>query len=315
MKKTGLLVLLLASAAVAQQAASADPAGIISTTGNVPIARYQTPTAADLYCAGFISKERVPDSKYVNGGLQTPNTTKFTNGEMIYLSGTGYQAGQEYTIVRELRDVNEYEFFEGQRKLVSNSGHPYSEVGRVKVLDARSRSAVAEVEFSCDPINPGDVAVAFVEKTLIAFHPPIHLDRFSVPNGKLTGRILLAKDFDGTIGTGAKIYMNFGSNQGAKVGDYFRAVRPYNLDLKDPVDSLSFKASTSEDTQKRLPTFEAKRWTKTNGPNIHIADLPRRAVGEVVILTVTPTTATGMVVFSLEDLHPGDAVELDESGN
>jgi hypothetical protein len=312
MKKTGLLLLVLVTAVAAQEAGSADPAGIIATTGNVPVARYQTPTSADLYCAGFISKERVPDAKYVDGGLQTPNTTKFTNGEIVYLFGTGYQTGQEYTIVRELRDVNEYEFFEGQRKMIRDSGHPYSEVGRVKVLDARNRSAVAEVEFSCDPINPGDVAVPFVEKAPIAFHPPVHLDRFAPPNGKLTGRILLAKDFDGTLGTGGKVYLNFGSNQGTKVGDYFRAVRPYTLDLHDPVDSLSFKASTSEDTQKNLPTFEAKRFTRTKGPNIHVADLPRRAVGEVVILSVTPTTSTGMIVFSLEDVHPGDAVELDE---
>jgi hypothetical protein len=312
MKKTGLLLLLLVTAAAAQQAGTTDAAGVIATTGNVPIARYQTPTAADLYCAGFISKERIPDAKYIDGGLQTPNTTKFTNGEMVYLAGTGYQQGQEYTIVRELRDVNEYEFFEGQRRMINNLGHPYSEVGRVKVLDARSHSAVAEVEFSCDPINPGDVATPFVEKPPIAFHPPVHLDRFAPPNGKLTGRILLGKDFDGTLGTGGKVYLNFGSNQGTKVGDYFRAVRPYNLDLKDPVDSLSFKASTSEDTQKNLPTFEAKRWTRTKGPNIHVADLPRRAIGEVVIVGVTPTTATGMIVFALEDVHPGDAVELDE---
>ncbi len=312
MKKTGLLLLLLATAAMAQEAAPADPSGIIATTGNVPIARFQTPTAADLYCAGFISKERVPDARYVNGGLNTPNTTKYTNGEMVYLSGTGYQVGQEFSIVRELRDVNEYEFFEGQRRLIDHSGHPYSEVGRVKVLDARNHSAVAQVEFSCDPVNPGDVAIPFVEKPPIAFHPPIHFDRFAPPNGKLVGRILLAKDFDGTIGTGVKVYMNFGSNQGAKVGDYFKAVRGYHLDLQDPVDSLSFKASTSEDTQKRLPSFEAKLLTHTNGPNIHVRDLPRRAVGELVIVGVTPTTATGMVVFALEDLHPGDNVELDE---
>jgi hypothetical protein len=41
-------------------------------------------------------------------------------------------------------------------------------------------------------------------------------------------------------------------------------------------------------------------------------DLPRRAVGEVVIIGVTNTTATGMVVFALEDLHAGDGVELDQ---
>lgn len=312
MKKTGLLLLLLVTAAAAQQASSADASGIVATTANVPVARFQTPTAADLYCAGFISQQRLPDANFVDGGLQTPSTTKFTNGEIVYLAGTGYQPGQLYTIVRELRDMNEYELYAGQRKMVAATGQPYAEVGRVKVLDTRSHSAVAEVEYSCDPINPGDIAVPFVEKQPIAFHAPVHFDRFAPSNGKLSGRIVLGKDFDGTLGTGAKVYMNFGSNQGVKAGDYFRAVRSYAVDLRDPVDSLSFKASTSEDTQRRLPTFEAKMFTRTKGPNIHVADLPRRAVGELVILSVTPTTSTGMIVFALEDVHPGDAVELDE---
>jgi len=311
MKKTGLLLLMLVAFAGAQQAAS-DGSGVIATSTNVPTVRYQTPTAADLYCAGFISKDRVPDANFVDGGLQTPSTTKFTNGEIVYLSGTGYQQGQQYTILRELRDVNEYELFPGQRKLLNSVGHPYAEVGRVRVLDTRSHSAVSQIEFSCDPINPGDIAIPFVEKQPIAFHAPTHFDRFAPANGKLSGKILLGKDFDGTLGTGAKLYMNLGSNQGVKVGDYFRAVRNYSIDLRDPVDSLSFKASTSEDTQKRTPTYEAKMFTRTKGPNIHVGDLPRRAVGEVVILSVTPTTATGMLVFALEDVHAGDLVELDE---
>jgi len=53
-----------------------------------------------------------------------------------------------------------------------------------------------------------------------------------------------------------KLYMNMGSNQGVKVGDYFRVVRSYTATLKDPVDSLSFKAQTSEDTQKVPPTLK-----------------------------------------------------------
>jgi hypothetical protein len=40
--------------------------------------------------------------------------------------------------------------------------------------------------------------------------------------------------------------------------------------------------------------------------------MPRRGVGEIVILGTTPTTATGMIVFSLEPVHVGDTVELDQ---
>ncbi|MGD0508194.1 MAG: hypothetical protein ABSA27_10380 [Terriglobales bacterium] len=318
MKKTGLLLLLMVTAtlAVAQQTTTAavtpDASGIVNTSVNVPFVRFQTPTAADIYCAGFLTKDRIPDANYVNGGVQTPTSTKFATGELVYLAGTGYQAGQLYSIVREVRDVNEYEIYPGMRKILAAAGRPYGEIGRVRIVDTRSHSAIAQVEFSCDPINPGDVAVPFVEKPPVAFHVPGHFDRFAPANGKLSGRIVLGKDFDGFLGTGMKLYMNMGSNQGVKVGDYFRVVRSYIETLHDPVDTLSFKQSISEDTQVRPPTFEADRFTKTKGPNIHVGDLPRRAVGEVVVLNVTPTASSAMVVFALEDVHAGDTVELDE---
>lgn len=315
MKKTGLLLLLAATFAVAQQSTTAstpDADGIVHTSGNVPYVRFQTPTQADIYCAGFITKDRIPNANYVNGGLETPASTKFEIGEIVYLAGSGYQPGQLYSIVRELRDVNEYELYPGMRKVLNATGRPYGEIGRVRILDTRSRSAIAQVEFSCDPINPGDVAVPFVERTPISFHVPGHFDRFAPPSAKLNGRVVLGKDFDGTLGTGMKLYMNMGSNQGVKVGDYFRVVRPYTATLHDPVDSLMFKAAMSEDTQMRPPSFDANYFTKTKGPNIHVADLPRRAVGEVVVLNVTPTSSSAMVVFALEDVYAGDWVELDE---
>jgi len=316
MKKTGLLLLLTVTAtlAVAQQSTTAstpDASGIVNTSVNVPFVRFQTPTAADIYCAGFLTKDRVPDANYVNGGLETPTSTKFEIGELVFLAGSGYQAGQLYSIIRELRDVNEYEIYPGQRKVLAAAGRPYGEIGRVRVVDTRSHSAIAQVEFSCDPINPGDVVIPFVEKPPVTFHVPGHFDRFAPANGKLSGRIVLGKDFDGVMGTGMKLYLNMGSNQGVKVGDYFRVVRSYTATLKDPVDSLSFKAQTSEDTQMRPPTFEATGFTRKKGPNIHVGDLPRRAVGELVVLNVTPTASSAMVVFALEDVYAGDTVELD----
>lgn len=307
--------MVMATLAVAQQSTTAitpDASGIVNTSVNVPFVRFQTPTAADIYCAGFLTKDRVPDANYVNGGLQTPTSTKFEMGELVYLAGAGYQAGQLYSIIREMRDVNEYEIYPGERKVLAAAGRPYGEIGRVRVVDTRSHSAIAQVEFSCDPINPGDVAVPFVEKPPVAFRVPGHFDRFAPANGKLSGRIVLGKDFDSVLGTGMKLYMNMGSNQGVKVGDYFRVVRSYTATLRDPVDSLSFKARTSEDTQMRPPAFEANRFTKTKGPNIHVGDLPRRAVGEVVVLNVTPTSSSAMVVFALEDVYAGDWVEQDE---
>jgi hypothetical protein len=314
MKKTGLFVLLLATAAWAQSGtdAPADQQGTSPTKASFPIERVQTPTYADLYCAGFISKQTLPDANFVAGGLQTPSTTKFTRGDIVYLQGSGYSAGAEYEIVRALRDVNEYETFPGQRKLLKETGQPYQEVGRVKVVDTRSRTAIAQIEYSCDGMNPGDTAIPFAEKQAVTFHTPVRFDRFLPASSKLSGRIVMGKDFDSELGTGHKVYLNVGANQGVKIGDFFRAVRTYESDLKDPVDSLSFKAAIAEDTQKKVPSFDPAMFTKGNGPEIHVRDLPRRTVGEIVILGVTNTTATGMIVFSMEDVHAGDGVEVDQ---
>jgi hypothetical protein len=40
--------------------------------------------------------------------------------------------------------------------------------------------------------------------------------------------------------------------------------------------------------------------------------MPRRAIGEIVIIGTTPSTATGMIVYSLEAVHLGDRIELDQ---
>ena len=319
MKKTGFLLLLLAATAWAQHTSDmpaevlSGPEGTAPTTNSFPAERVQTPTYSDLYCSGFISKQILPDANFVAGGLQTPSTTKFVRGDMIYMHGSGFAAGAEYQIVRALRDLNEYQTYPGEKMLLKQTGQPYEDVARIKIIDTRQRTAIAQIEYACDGVNPGDTAIPFVEKQSIAFHPPVRFDRFlPATPGKVSGRIVMAKDFDTQLGTGNKVYLNIGANQGLKIGDYFRAVRSYEADLKDPVDSLSFRAAIAEDTQKKSPSVDPNLFEpRGNGPVIHVRDLPRRAVGEIVIIGVTNTTATGMVVFAMEDVHAGDGVELD----
>lgn len=326
MKKTGLLILALAVGAFAQQndpiaaaapanaAASTDQPSLVETTANFPRVQVATPTYADLYCAGFINKQVLPNDKYVGGGLHTPNTTKYVKGDIVYLSGHGYEQGAQYTVLRELYDVNRFESYPDQHQLIKATGQPYEEVGRVRILDTRNKVPVAQVEYSCDSILPGDTLMPFVEKTPVAGHPPIKFDRFAPPSGRLSGRIVMAKDFDSIVGTGMKVYVNVGANQGVKVGDYFRALRSYATDRRNPVDKLSFDAPVGEDTQAKQPSYThdgiLSGWGKSKGPVINEDRFPRRAVGEIVIIGVTPTTATGMVTFALEDVHTGDGIEL-----
>ena len=75
-------------------------------------------------------------------------------------------------------DPNRYELFAGQHSMLKAMGQPYSELGRVRIVDTRSKMAIGHVEFSCETIVPGDIAVPFVEKPPTAFHPPERFDRF-----------------------------------------------------------------------------------------------------------------------------------------
>jgi hypothetical protein len=317
MKKTGLLLLLvLVGAAAAQKdfapADAGNPEGTAVTSATFPVIRVEKPNEADLYCAGFISKHLLPNASFVAGGLNTPSTTKYVNGDMVYLTGGGYQVGQQYTAVRELTNPSSAEIFNGQAKLLKQAGQPYAELARLRIVDTRNKMAIAQVEYTCDPVNPGDFVIPFVEKQSINFQAPHAFDRYLPASGRTSGRIIMAKDFDSELGTGAKVYLNLGSNQGVQIGEYFRAFRRYESDLQDPVDSLSFKASVSEDTQKKPPSIDQHMFTKTNGPQIHVQDFPRRSVGEIVIIGTTATTATGMITSALEDVHVGDRVELEQ---
>jgi hypothetical protein len=308
------LLPLMAGLSWAQQGTPSDeptPSGTVATVINFPVEKVQTPSTADLYCAGFIRKPE-PRNNFVTGGTESPFNTNFGNGEVIYLHGKGYEAGQQYTVVRELKDPNRYELFPGQFASVKAAGRPYEELARVRIIDTRPRIAIARIEFSCDSVAPGDLVVPFEEKKLVNFHPPLRFDRFALANGQASGRILMAKDFDSELGTGGTVYVNIGANQGLKVGDFLRAERSGAAVTHDPVDSLSFRANSYEMTQNEPPTINPTLLDRGHGPIIHTDEMPRRGVGEIVILGTTATTATGMIVFSLEPVHVGDTVELDQ---
>ena len=314
MKKAVFFLLpLLAGFSWAQQGTLSEPTpeGTTWTTANFPTEKVQTPRKVDIYCAGFIGKP-ASKSKFVTGGLESPFTTAFANGDVVYLHGKGYEAGQQYTIVRELKDPNRYELFAGQFAAMRAAGRPYEEVARVRVIDTRTRMAIARVEFSCDSVAPGDFVAPFEEKSMVNFHPPMRFDRFALASGQVSGRILLAKDFDSELGTGGKVYLNIGANQGLKVGDFLRAERTATTVVHDSVESLSFKADSYEMTQNEPPTINPTMLDHGFGPVIHTTEMPRRGVGEIVIIGTTPTTATAMIVFSLEPVHVGDVVELDQ---
>lgn len=302
MKRLCLLTLVLTGVAVlAQEQQPATGAQIAQRASNV-IEHNAAPTYSDLNCAGFISKDQYNHSNYVLAGAEAPAATQFAQGDTIFLEGSGYTEGTRYSIIRELRDPNRNPAFPGQPAAIAAIGQPFQELGRVRVIAMRGKTAVAEVEFSCTAMVTGDLVVPFVEKQPVPFHPT-NFERWPAGTGSITGRILMAKEFDMIVGTGQKVYLNVGSSQGVKVGDYFRAVRGYDPMKLEPTEAISYRVQQSEDTSKVQPRI----------PNSTYAQLPKRALGEMIVLSVTPTSATAMITMAVEHINVGDAVELEGS--
>ncbi|HMK30373.1 MAG TPA: hypothetical protein VK473_11865 [Terriglobales bacterium] len=302
MRKSALFFFTLVAVGLMAQEAPApaqQPTPQISRTNLVE--RAAGPSYSDVYCAGFITRPLISHVNAVIGGLGTPHAIHFSEGEYVFLSSSGLQEGTRYAIVRELKDPNEYEMFHGQRAAINAVGQPYAELGYVRVLQNRGNISIARVEFSCQSITAGDLVVPFQEKAPLFFHDKHSLDQFPNDAPKVSGRIVLTKDFDSEAGTGDKIYVNVGAEQGVKPGDYLRVMRSYDPDKMDYVDALSYQNPAGEDTQKNYP--------KINKAELKL--IPGRAIGEGIVLSVTPAGSTLMITFARDAVQVGDVVEME----
>ena len=299
MYKLQILVLVLAATAVSMQiSAQAAPApaqkarAMSLNVGNAP-------TADDMYCSGFITTERIPESRFVAAGMNSPDQTRFAGAsDYIYIHGKDMKEGDRMQIVRRVRDANRYELFRGQHAAISSAGEPYFELGIAKVIDVQNNTAIAVPELSCSDFVPGDIAIPFEQREAPKFRK-VSLDRFAPPNGKTTGRIIMAKDFHSYLGTRYAVYLSIGADKGLKVGDYLRATRTYTAIYNSPEEGLARHASAYEDTQKSPPSMGGD-----------VSSLPRLTLGDMMVLSVHKHSATAMLLDTLQDVQVGDRVEV-----
>lgn len=276
-----------------QPAQKAQPRNAAAEVGN-------TPTPNDMYCSGFITTEKVPDKIFVAAGHNTPDQSRYAGkSDIIFLHGPGLKEGERYQIIRHVKDTNHYEIYSGQKSAVRDHGEPYFEMAIVQVNEVQKDTGIATFELSCADVMPGDIAVPLVEREAPPFRK-VTLERYAPPSGKPQGRILMAKEFDSFLGSKYKAYLSIGADKGLKPGDYLRATRTYSYTYHDPEAGLSRKASEYEDTQvhpQKLPVGD-------------LSSLPRRTLGDMIVLQVHAKSATAMVLTALEDIHVGDGVEV-----
>lgn len=305
MKRIELVMLAFTALGFAPATEAQQPIDV-QTTRHSELKVSDTPSEEDIYCSGFITTHRVPETLHVVGGQNSPDQARYAGaGDRVFIWGAArVKAGDRLQILRPVHDPDRYESYAGEHALLKQTGQPYFERGYVRVLEVQKNVAITVPELSCADMIPGDLAVPFVEREKPRFRN-VTLERYAPPNGKATGRIVMANEFDTAIGSTQKVYLSIGENKGLKVGDYLRVTRAYDYTYRDAEFGLSAKATDMEDSMYNGP----------KSPKSYLRGLPRLTLGDVIVLSVHPRSATAMVMTALQDIRVGDEVEvLDASG-
>lgn len=268
------------------------------------------PIQKDLYCSGTITNESIPRDSYVITGEGSDYKITFQDGDYVYLNkgaSQGVKVGDEFSVIRPVVDPTEIEWAKWQFAIIRKLGTWWEDEGRVRVVVSQPNTAIAQVENSCNYVQRGDTLLPFKERPAPPLKSEASFDRFAPPSGKATAMVMVGKAFQMELGTNDVFYINLGSEQGVRVGDYFRIFRYTGTqhELVYQTKRFAFDSDKEATVYGRIYGFGSvpAKWTWDN--------TPREVIGEGVVLRTGSNSATILTTFSLREFFVGDYVELE----
>ncbi len=283
---------------------------VVTTSGSAT----NSPDYSAINCSGFVSDKLSDEIRVVSGEQSDPKIT-FSHGDFVYINrgrDKGVQVGDRFSVYRPDKDPMDVPWFKWQHKLIRAMGDMYLDAGQIRVVSVQPNTATAEVGYSCGWLQRGDIVRPFVERPSPPFKGAEAFDHFAPPSGKRVAMVVAGSDYSQMMGKNSTIYVNLGSNQSVRIGDYFRVFRyqgakgtaPQTRDYQDRM--YGFDASTSDPLS--LKTYFG---IGTRQPKYTWKDLPREIVGEGVVINEGPNGSTVLVTYSTLEIYAGDYVELE----
>jgi len=281
-----LMVLLGAVVSSAQNAAPVAP---------IPQADYST-----VNCAGFVADPKIPDEIRIVSGEQSNYKITFARGDYVHINrglDKGVRVGDRFSVVRPDKDPTDIPWFKWQAKLLKAMGTLYMDAGQLRVVSVQPKVSIARVSFSCDFMQRGDIVLPYQDRPAPPFKDPAAFDHFAPVSGKPVAMVVGGRDYSQVYGKLNPVYVNLGTTQGVKVGDYFRIFR--------------YQGSRSETTYLD-PGYQYKLYGFGSAPQRYEwNDLPREVVGEGIVISVSRNSSTMMITFSNIEVFAGDYVEIE----
>jgi len=261
---------------------------------------HDTPTLLDMYCSGVVTDQPVDHKLYIISGEDSGYKSTFYPGDSIYINSgaeQGVRVGDQFDVVRPISDeMAVTPWFKYQNKLSHAMGTRYADIGRLRVVHVEGKTSTAVVSISCDLFQRGDIVYPYMVRPVPQFHN-INLNPFAPPSGKKTAMVVSSKDYMVLSGTGKIIYVNLGSQQGVRIGDYFRVFR--------------YQGSYSDTNyQVKKSAYKLYGYGSTPVPYLW-NNLPRQILGEGIVLRLGPNASTVLLTNAREEIYDGDYVEVE----
>ncbi|HKM68347.1 MAG TPA: hypothetical protein VJX70_14345 [Candidatus Acidoferrum sp.] len=292
---TCLASLVLATSAWAQTNPSA-PA-INSTQRR---AEATSPDRTATYCSGFVTDDKVPSDVRLISGEESNSKVVFVRGDYVFInrgSAQGVRVGDRFSLVRPDKDPDEVQWFKWQQKLMKAMGTRYIDAGELEVTGVQANVSTAIIKFSCDYMQRGDIALPLTERPTPPYKSAEKFDRFAPVSGKSVGMLVTGLEYANAYGKNSTVYVNLGTNQGVKVGDYFRVFR--------------YQGSTSE-TPIYFADYQYSMYGFGSTPvKYKWNDLPREVIGEGIVMNVSRNSSTMFITYSKLEMYAGDYVEIE----
>jgi hypothetical protein len=318
-----ILVLL----AVACTATAQSPEVVVPTTKQpMPVAG-----KTQLYCAGYVRLQRLPQMPEVVGAENEQEQRVFTDGDIVYInagSRQGVTEGQTFQVIRPRGDVK------GVHSQKNGSLGTYiQEVGQLQVFKVGENTSTAQITTSCgDMVLLGDLLTQIPDRDSPLQRPENNVERFVDPTHKQTGRLMMARDNREMVTRNDVVYIDLGVEDNVKAGDYLTIYRPLgtgNITRFDPEEmgrnrTIGFQSESYRGggfSNQGMRAKDSNTFTTEEGRyhfkpittreiKSHRPLMPRKIVGEMVIIDVQTRTATAIITRAVGEVHTGDWVEI-----
>lgn len=304
-----------------------------------PTPRMILPTAAQparvtgessLFCAGYIRYQRFGQTPEIVGAEEEQEQRTYADGDIVYVSAgsrQGIKEGQSFQIIRPRGDVKGV-----HRQKIGFLGTYVQEVGQLQVFKVREETSAAKITFTCDAALLGDLLVDIPVRESPLQRAEGNLDRFADPSNKQVGRLMMAKDNRELLTKNDIVYIDLGGEDNVKRGDYLTIYRPLGTGNLTRVDNeemarnratgfqsdryrgggIGNQASRAKDETAFVDANGRYRYRPITSREVKKDRpvMPRKIVGEMVIIDVQSRTATAIITRVANEVHTGDWVEI-----